>query len=882
MRKRLLATLLCLCMVVTLLPTVAFAAGESAAIQLGADGIEKGNTVYYGSYAQSDTTGVTKDPIKWRVLSTTPNGTKADGSAWSAGDGLLLLSDQNLDAQPYHADNESVTWEFSTMRSWLNGYAASANNGGISGTDYSSNNFINTAFAESERAEILQTKLENANNPTYSTADGNETTDKVFALSIAEASSTDYFADNTSRVGTNTAYVANKSSMSADGIADVWWLRSPGPYGYLAAVVDDDGGLYVRGNRVNDPAVADRPAFNLDLDSVLFTSAAVGGKSSGTVGAAALNSVADDAAVTEWKLTLKDSTHSGFSARLNTSSSATVAAGGSVSVDYSGAATGDNEYISAMIVNESGTVLYYGNIVKNSNSGTAQAITIPADLAAGSYTLKIFNEQVNGDKKTDYASEFKNIDLTVSAADTTAPTLTAGVVNRTGDTAAAVKFTSDEAGAYYYAVVDSGATAPTIVTTGAGTTCNTIEQTIAATLTAGAKDIYIVVKDAAGNVSNALKIAIPAYVPITASPASLPFGSAYTSYAQPTAQTVTITNTGNQSITLTQPTATNYDVGTLSTTSLAKNGDTATFTVTPKTGLGIGAHNETITVSGTNGTSASVAATFTVQQQGGSDTTDYYTLTFDTNGGSSVSSVRRAEYTTINLSSYTPTKDGYTFTGWYSDKALTEKITSIRLTKNTTIYAGWNRTNPQTGVWDNPFSDVSEDDWFYEDVALCNELGLMRGTSDTTFSPYVTTSRGMIVTILYRIENEPVVSGACPFDDVKAGGYYEKAITWAAANGIVGGYGDAKFGPDDNITREQMAAILYRYAQYKGYEFGVDSDISSYHDAAMVSDGFIAAMRWACGAGIINGSNGNLMPKDGTQRCQAAAMLIRFLNAVEK
>ena len=871
-------------MVVTLLPTVAFAAGERAAIQLGADGIEKGNTVYYGSYAQSDTTGVTKDPIKWRVLSTTPNGTTADGSAWRAGDGLLLLSDQNLDVQLYHADDESVTWGVSTMRSWLNGYAASANTGGISGTDYSSNNFINTAFAESERAEILQTKLENANNPTNSTAGGNATTDKVFALSIAEASSTDYFADNNSRVGTNTAYVASKSNMNEVGTADLWWLRSPGSTDDAAALVYHDGGIYGSGYFVYFAAVAVRPAFNLTLNSVLFTSAAVGGKSSGTVGAAALNSVADDAAVTEWKLTLKDSTRSGFSASLNTSSSATVAAGGSVSVDYSGAATGDNEYISAMLVNSSDTVLYYGNIANNSASDTAQAITMPADLAAGSYTLKIFNEQVNGNKKTDYASEFKDIAITVSAADTTAPTLTAGVANRTGDTAAAVKFTSDEAGAYYYAVVDSGAAAPTIDTMGAGTACDTTEQTIAATLTAGAKDIYIVVKDAAGNVSNALKIAIPAYVPnsyaITASPASLPFGSAYTSYAQPTAQTVTITNTGNQSITLTQPTATNYDVSTLTTTTLAA-GDTATFTVKPKTGLSVGAHNETITVSGTNSTSASVVAAFTVQQQGG-DTTDYYTLAFDTNGGSSVSSVRRAEYTTINLSSYTPTKDGYTFTGWYSDKALTEKITSIRLTKNTTIYAGWNHTNPQTGVWDNPFSDVSDNDWFYEDVVLCNELGLMRGTSDTTFSPYITTSRGMIVTILYRIENEPVVSGACPFDDVKAGGYYEKAITWAAANGIVGGYGDAKFDPDDNITREQMAAILYRYAQYKGYEFGVDSDISSYHDAAMVSDGFIAAMRWACGAGIINGSNGNLMPKDGTQRCQAAAMLIRFLNAVAK
>ena len=851
MRKRLLATLLCLCMVVTLLPTIAFAATEEAAIQLGASGIAKTDKIYFGNYSNT--------PVLWRVLDTKTN-TNADG--------LFLLSDALLGTGDYgdvYFDNASPysnAWQGSDAQTWCN-------------------TFETSSLSVNELAAIIETSKDDSTfiSSTYSVpfaaSTGILSNDQVFFLSAEEAENSNYGFEN------DGSRIANYGAS-----AGVWWLRSPSAIDYnIAGVVYYDGS-------VNNDGVIDywaaRPAFNLDLDSVLFTSAAVGGKSSGTVGAAALKSVADNADVTQWKLTLKDSTRSGFAAILNASSSDTVAAGGSVSIDYSGAATNDNEYISAMLVNSSDTVLYYGNIANNSASGTAQAITIPADLAAGSYTLKIFNEQVNGNKKTDYASEFKDITITVSAADTTAPTLTAGVANRTGDTAAAVKFTSDEAGAYYYAVVDSGAAAPTIDTTGAGTACDTTEQTIAATLTAGAKDIYIVVKDAAGNVSNALKIAIPAYVPnaytIAVSPVSLPFGSAYTSYAQPTAQTVTITNTGNQSITLTQPTATNYDVGTLSTTSLAANGDTATFTVTPKTGLGVGAHNETITVSGTNGASASVAAAFTVQQQGGSggNTTDYYTLTFDTNGGSSVSSVRRAEYTTINLSSYTPTKDGYTFTGWYSDKALTEKITSIRLTKDTTIYAGWNRTNPQTGVWDNPFSDVSENDWFYEDVALCNELGLMRGTSDTTFSPYVTTSRGMIVTILYRIENEPVVSGACPFDDVKAGGYYEKAITWAAANGIVGGYGDAKFGPDDNITREQMAAILYRYAQYKGYEFGEDSDISSYNDAATVSDGFIAAMRWACGAGIINGSNGNLMPKDGTQRCQAAAMLIRFLNAVEK
>lgn len=232
------------------------------------------------------------------------------------------------------------------------------------------------------------------------------------------------------------------------------------------------------------------------------------------------------------------------------------------------------------------------------------------------------------------------------------------------------------------------------------------------------------------------------------------------------------------------------------------------------------------------------------------------------------------------MTKYTSTREGYTFTGWYSDRNLTAKITNIRLTRNTTVYAGWEKThvNPDTGAWANPFTDVSENDWFYEDVALCNLLDLMKGTSDTTFSPYATTTRGMIVTILYRLEGEPSVSGANPFTDVASGKYYHDAVIWAAENKIVGGYGSGLFGPEDAITREQLATILYNYAKFKGYDVSVgeDTNILSYNDAFDISEYAIPAMQWACGAGIIQGDGENLMPKDGATRAQAAAMLIRF------
>lgn len=269
---------------------------------------------------------------------------------------------------------------------------------------------------------------------------------------------------------------------------------------------------------------------------------------------------------------------------------------------------------------------------------------------------------------------------------------------------------------------------------------------------------------------------------------------------------------------------------------------------------------------------------------GGGSYTAYYTLTFDTNGGSTISSVRRAEYTTIDLtlSGYVPTRVDYEFTGWYSDAGLTNKIASIRLTGNTTIYAGWDKkVNPNTGG-ENPFTDVSENDWFFEDVINVYYMELMKGTSVTTFSPNLTTTRSMIVTILYRLENEPSVSGKCPFSDVKSGSYYENAITWAAANGIVGGYGEGKFGPDDNITREQMAAILYRYAQYKGYDVSDKADLGKFTDSGKIGAWAADAMAWANANALVNGVSATILnPQGEATRAQVAAILHRFCENVK-
>ena len=215
--------------------------------------------------------------------------------------------------------------------------------------------------------------------------------------------------------------------------------------------------------------------------------------------------------------------------------------------------------------------------------------------------------------------EFPYLSLTL---DKEPPVLTAGEATRDGEAAATVKFTSSEAGAYYYAVVESGAAEPEIDTTGTGTSCSTAQQTISLTNLsgAGAKDIYIVVKDKNGNVSEKLKIVIPAYVApiysISATPAKLYFSSEKEGYTSATRQSLTITNTGNQRISLVQPAVdavNNYNVYALSATWLAA-GKTASVVIQPKSGLTAGQYKETLTISGSNGASASVSLFFVVTE----------------------------------------------------------------------------------------------------------------------------------------------------------------------------------------------------------------------------------------------------------------------------
>lgn len=192
-------------------------------------------------------------------------------------------------------------------------------------------------------------------------------------------------------------------------------------------------------------------------------------------------------------------------------------------------------------------------------------------------------------------------------------------------------------------------------------------------------------------------------------------------------------------------------------------------------------------------------------------------------------------------------------------------------------------TFKEVQVSELPFTDVAKDAWYYNSVKYVYENDMMKGTEDTLFSPNTSITRGMIVTILYRLEQQPAVTADKLFADVADDAYYSKAIAWAAANDIVAGYDNGNFGPNDTITREQLAAILYRYANYKGYDVSAKADLTKYPDYNQISSYAVNAMTWANAEGLIGGTDkGTLDPKGDASRAQAATILMRFCENVAK
>ena len=889
--QRISAFLLCLALLVGLLPTSALAAGTDTgkAIQLGTSGISGYDStdgydyIYYGTWNDS--------AIKWRVLDDRTN---------TGETGLFLLSDVLLGTgynggvyfqQSYHYDGSSGTfhkgsapsdgdhtncqianaWQHSDAQTWC-------------ATFYSNN------FSTGEQSAVLgTTKSDGAftsstYNVPFAASESILNGDKVFFLSAEEAENSAYgFTDDAARIA------------NYDGSAGVWWLRSPRAlYSYRAGAVSPYG--YVSSGHV--PYVwAARPAFNLDLNSVLFTSAAAGGKipaasSGGNQGGEAADAIFEigDYDGSEWKLTLLDNSRN-FAV---TEEAASGKPGDTITLNYAGATTGTNEYISVIIADSSGAQ-YYGRVAQpDTDSGTVN-VTIPTGLTDGTYTLYVFSEQYNGGeqddtKLTDYASAFETVALTVSS-DTTAPTLTPGSATRDSETAATVKFTSDEAGSYYY-VVDSNSTAPDSIdtTTTAGTSCKANEETEISidSLSNGVQYIHIVVKDAVNNVSDVLTIQIPAYTYTLT--VNLNGGSGSTTDGQyPAGEAINI-DAGSRS---------NYRfIGWTSS-----NGGTFGDASSANTTFTMPAGNVTITANWRydppyipptkpDGPSTGTSDGWEDIVDELADAEDGDTITIDMNGETEVpgdiwEAIAGKDVTVIldmgeDISwtvdgSDVPTATSFSSMDFGVDmntsgisvdviNAITGEVSSVQITLAhdgefgfiLTLTAPLGREN--AGYWANLYHYDEDDETLnYETSGEIKEDGTAR-LRMTHASQYA------IV-----IDDK---SHVLPFADLGEGQWYESAVRYAYLHDIMEGMSATTFQPNGTLSRAMAVQIFYNL---EGQPDVSDENLGYPYEDVDAQAWYGDAVYWARITGVATGyGDGTFQPTDSITRQEFAQMLYNY------
>ncbi len=649
--------------------------------------------IYFGVNSENSNT-----PIKWRVLD-------ADKTNDGKKSGMFLLSEYLLASgvcfdSDYNNENGNV-YQGSDAQTWCSNFVSNTSN-----------------FSTAEQAVMLGiAKTDSAEGNLYSLLWGESslaTNDKLFFLSARELA--DYVGNYNGAPG----LLATDTAQSAK----IWWLRSPfNGIGRIAGTVSFDGSV---SRDYADYVWAARPAFNLNPDSVIFISAAEGGKSASGMDNG-LTTIPDYDS-NEWKLTLEDKGRK-FAVE---ETAVTGVSGDTVTLTYSDATIGTNEYISAMLTDNSG-VTHYGRVLQPTSASGTVDITVPSGLSDGTYTLKVFSEQYNGDKLTDYASAFQNITLTVVSC--TAPTISPNGGKIRGATQ--VTLTAEEGTDIYY-------------------TTDGIDPTSASVLYREA------------------------------------------------------------------------------------------FSVTPGTTVKAIAVKDGIA-------SAVAAATFTKKKS-----------------SSESSSESTSSATTEEKKEDTAKADT-------KDEAKDETQDT---TKDTTTDETKEESKDGTEM---PFGDVKTNDWFYADVAYANSTGLLYGTTKTTFAPKLSATRGMIATVLHRPEGRPAATKGITFADVTKGSYYENAIAWATENKIVNGYGNGDFGPEDAITREQLAAIFYRYAAFKGMDTTASASLTGFTDGAQASAYTMPALQWAVAEKLVYGDDtGTLRPCDEVTRAEAAAFLHRFFEKLSK
>lgn len=631
-----------------------------------------------------------------------------------------------------------------------------------------------------------------------------------------------------------------------------WWLRILGD-GSTARVVTQNGTQIVEIATTQENGI--RPVMRLNLANVLFTKDSkvnLTEQPSDTL--TALSAVGSEAA--PFRLTLLDTSRNFVVIEDN--ENIDVSVGDKISFNYTDATVGANCYVSALLTNNAGQDIYYGRlkaISTNTDANGTAMITIPSvGLGNGTYTLKIFSETIHANQASDVASSLQSITLELGnnlngTIDVTGTaeygcTLTAKVKN--SNYLGTLKYQWKRNGNEIVGATDSSYTlvADDISTS---VTCEVTDS--------GDSSRDNAISSAAATITKRSLIAKADNKQITT-------GQPLPSFTVSTSGFVGENTAGD--VFVTAPTA-----------AVAKNVDGKTAGTFPiMVTAELKENMETLYQLSTQAGSLVVST----PSIGGS----YYTITATAGAGGEISTGKYVSVPEGDSAGFTFTPNkGYLIADvLVNGKSVGAKnsyiFTNVRSnqTIHVTFKAVKGHVNPQTGV---AFEDVQEDDWFVDAIYSAVNNGWFAGTSNTTFSPNIGTTRGMIATVLHRMENGPATSAVSIFDDVVSGMYYGSGVHWAQVNSIVSGYGNGKFGPEDNITREQMAAILYRYAQFKGYDVSKTASLDGFIDGGTTSDYAKAPMAWAIANGLISGKgNGILDPKAGATRAQVAAILTRF------
>ena len=370
---------------------------------------------------------------------------------------------------------------------------------------------------------------------------------------------------------------------------------------------------------------------------------------------------------------------------------------------------------------------------------------------------------------------------------------------------------------------------------------------------------------------------------------TLNFGSITEGEERPAAQTVTVKNTGNQRVTLVQPTATNFEITTSDNLTL-NAGESVKFTIHPKDNLPRGSYSEQIVVSNTNDEKVIITATFTVKEppytgkysyEVSTSVGDHGSLTVDryaTEGEKVTITVTPDEAYKLDDLSVTAGGKEVALTA-NSDGTYSFTMPSADVKISATFAEDPDWTEPEEPATDvsDIFLDVAPNAWYKDAIQYAYDNGLMTGVSANEFAPEATTTRAMIVSMLARLEGVESAESA-GFTDVAANDWYATAVNWAASVGITSGTGDGNFSPNTAITREQLAAILMNYAQYKGQDVSARATLDTYSDATAISSWANDVMSWAVAEGLISGvTSDELQPQGNATRAQVAAILERFL-----